>query len=203
MSTQDHSSPDSNDVISHAIEEAPPAEHPAQEDILDVVQNNTVTFTLAEEKRVLRKIDRRVLPLMLGAYFLQQLDKSSLSYASVFDLQADAHLVGLEYSWLGSILYVAQLVMQPVGALVLVKLPLGKVISVVIFCWGVVLCGMSGCTNWPTLMATRFLLGTFESMIGKSISSSVCNKLCFGYVLMLCWFRSIFNCCHAALVETK
>jgi hypothetical protein len=38
-------------------------------------------------------------------YFLQQLDKSTLSYASVFDLAANTHLVGYEFSALGSIVY--------------------------------------------------------------------------------------------------
>lgn len=39
-----------------------------------------VTFTYEEEKKVINKIDRRVLVLLLGAYFFQQLDKSSLKY---------------------------------------------------------------------------------------------------------------------------
>jgi len=37
-----------------------------------------VSFTFDEEKAVLRRIDMRLLPLLLGAYFFQQLDKSSL-----------------------------------------------------------------------------------------------------------------------------
>ncbi len=39
-----------------------------------------VEFTYEEEKAVLRRVDMRVLPLLLGAYFFQQLDKSSLRY---------------------------------------------------------------------------------------------------------------------------
>ena len=39
------------------------------------------SFTYEEERDVLRRIDYRVLPLLLGAYFFQQLDKSSLRYA--------------------------------------------------------------------------------------------------------------------------
>ena len=41
---------------------------------------------------------------------------SSLSYVSIFGIQKDAGLVGKQYSWLGSILYLAQLVMQPLAA---------------------------------------------------------------------------------------
>ena len=42
-----------------------------------------------------------------------ELDKSALANSSVFGLSADANLVGQQYSWLGSILYLAQLVCQP------------------------------------------------------------------------------------------
>ena len=41
----------------------------AREDPVDLLAHDTnVYFTVEEEKRVLRKIDKRVLPLMLGAY---------------------------------------------------------------------------------------------------------------------------------------
>lgn len=36
------------------------------------------SFTYEEEKAVVRRIDKRVLMLVLWAYFFQQLDKSSL-----------------------------------------------------------------------------------------------------------------------------
>ena len=62
------------------------------------------SFAYEEERAVLKRIDFRVLPLLLGAYFFQQLDKSSLSYISIFELQKDAGFVGRQYSWLGSIL---------------------------------------------------------------------------------------------------
>ncbi|KAJ5633573.1 major facilitator superfamily domain-containing protein [Penicillium herquei] len=126
------------------------------------------SFTVEEEERVLRRIDLRVLPLLLGAYFFQQLDKSSLSYTSIFGLSEDAHLVGSQYSWLSSILYLSQLVFQPLAAVLLVKAPTGKVISTAIFLWGSTLTIMSACTNFRSLLGMRFALGAFESMIAPS-----------------------------------
>ncbi|KAK0714011.1 major facilitator superfamily domain-containing protein [Lasiosphaeria miniovina] len=127
--------------------------------------SDDTSFTYEEEKAVVGRIDRRVLPLILGAYFFQQLDKSSLSYVSIFGISDDAHLVGQQYSWLGSILYLAQLVMQPLAAFVLVKLPTGKVLATAIFLWGSALAIMSSCTNFPSLLGLRFVLGSFEAMI--------------------------------------
>ena len=68
-------------------------------------------------------------------YFLQSLDKTALSYAAVFGLIEHTNLVGDQYSWLGAIVYVAQLIWQPVVAYFLVKLPTGKFLAVMVFCW--------------------------------------------------------------------
>lgn len=58
-----------------------------------------------EAKRVLRKIDYRVVPILFLVYLLQYLDKNGINYASVYGLQAGTHLKGDQYSWLGSIFY--------------------------------------------------------------------------------------------------
>ncbi|KAL2849846.1 major facilitator superfamily domain-containing protein [Aspergillus pseudoustus] len=160
---------ESRDAITPAVEpqaELTPRGEKAAQFLATVGGDHT--FTAEEEAKVRRRIDFRVLPLLLGAYFFQQLDKSSLSYVSIFGLVEDANLVGQQYSWLGSILYLAQLIMQPLAALLLVKLPTGKVIGTAIFLWGSSLAIMAACTNFQSLLGLRFCLGAFESMIAPS-----------------------------------
>lgn len=124
-------------------------------------------LTPEEDRRVRRKIDRLIMSLMFVTYCLQFLDKSTLSYASVFDLISATHLVGLQYSWLGSIVYVAQLICQPLIAYALVKIPLGKFLGVMVFLWGATLSAMVAATGFKGLIAARFFLGAFESSIGE------------------------------------
>ncbi len=126
-----------------------------------------VIVTPEDDKRILRKIDLRLLPIILFVYCLQSLDKTTLSYASVFGLIKDTNLVGDQFSWLGSVVYVAQLVFQPIVAYSLVKFPLGKFISIMVLCWGAVLCGMTAAHDFGGLMAARLLLGAFEASVGK------------------------------------
>jgi hypothetical protein len=96
---------------------------------------HSVVVTPAENKRILRKIDLAILPILLVVYCLQSLDKTSLAYASVFGLIDNAHLgEGDEYSWLAAIVYVAQLVWQPFVAYFLVKFPIGKFCATMVFC---------------------------------------------------------------------
>lgn len=52
-----------------------------------------------EAKHVLRKIDWHILPLLMGTYMLQYLDKSSINFAAVFGLEDGTHLTGQDYSW--------------------------------------------------------------------------------------------------------
>jgi hypothetical protein len=53
-----------------------------------------VVIDAATNKRLRKLIDRRVLAVMIFTYFLQALDKGTLSFASIMGIQKDAHLVG-------------------------------------------------------------------------------------------------------------
>jgi sugar phosphate permease len=55
-----------------------------------------------EAKRVLRKVDLRILSILMVTYFLQYLDKNCINLASVYGLKKDLHLVGQDYSWLST-----------------------------------------------------------------------------------------------------
>lgn len=102
------------------------------------------------------------------SYFLQQLDKATLAYSSVFGLIDDTHLVGGQYSWLGSIVYIAQLVMQPVLAWLLVKLPIGKFSATMVLFWGATLTCMAAAHSFAGLLAARFFLGALEASIAPA-----------------------------------
>ena len=53
-----------------------------------------------EAKSVLRKIDRRIVPILFVIYLLQYLDKNGINYASVYGLEDGTGLKGQDYSWL-------------------------------------------------------------------------------------------------------
>ena len=56
------------------------------------------TLDPLEAKNVLRKIDRRIVPILFMIYLLQYLDKNGINYASVFGLEDGTHLTGQDYS---------------------------------------------------------------------------------------------------------
>lgn len=62
----------------------------------------------AARKRLLRKIDWTITPLLAGTYFLQFLDKNTLSYTSVMGIREDAGLKGQEYSHVSMLFYIGE-----------------------------------------------------------------------------------------------
>ena len=53
-----------------------------------------------EEKKLVRKIDFMILPYLAVCYAFFYIDKTTLSYAAIFGIRDDLHLVGTQYSWL-------------------------------------------------------------------------------------------------------
>ncbi|KAI1323394.1 MFS general substrate transporter [Xylariaceae sp. FL0255] len=156
------------DEISPVQDSPPPINVLSDRAARFIAQHGEVAFDYEEERQVVKLVDWRILPLLLGAYFCQQLDKSSLSYVSIFGLIEDADLTSQQYSWLGSILYFGQLAFQPLAAVLLVRLPTGKVLGTAIICWGTVEALLAACTRFPSLVTLRFFLGAFESLIAPS-----------------------------------
>ncbi|TIA25065.1 MFS general substrate transporter [Aureobasidium pullulans] len=133
----------------------------------------------AEAKRVLRKIDVRIVPILFVVYLLQYLDKNSLNFASAYGLKDGTHLHGQQYSWLGSIFYFGYLWAQFPGGWLLQKLPIAKFLGVTTIVWGIILITTPACTNFAGIATNRFLLGTFEAVVNP------------GFVLIMgMWYTS-------------
>jgi len=130
-----------------------------------LAEAGTIEYTPQEHKRVLRKIDLFVCLPMCLTYFIQQLDKSSVSYAAVFGLQTEANLVGSEYSWLSSIVYIAQLICQPLSAYALIIVPVKYWVMFNFICWSIVTMCTGAAKNFAGLITARFFLGFFEATI--------------------------------------
>lgn len=93
----------------------------------------------ATNKRLLRIIDFRMMPLMCVVYGLNYLDKTTLSYASIMGIKKDINLVGDNYQWLGSMFYFGYLAWEYPTNRLLQRLPLAKYSAFCICMWGVIL----------------------------------------------------------------
>lgn len=115
--------------------------------------------------KIYRRVDWRVTGLLCGVYFLQFIDKSLLNYAAVMGIKDYLKPNSNQFSDLGTILYVAYIVGEPVNAYLFQKLPAAKLLAGNLICWGVVIIGHAFCKSYASLMVVRALLGLFEACV--------------------------------------
>ncbi|CAH0055613.1 unnamed protein product [Clonostachys solani] len=157
-----------------------------------------------DNRRILRKIDFHLLPLMVITYTLNFMDKNALSYSANFGLIDDNHLVGNQYSWAsGSIFYLAYMVSQPVVARLVVRFPVGRFVACATILWGAVLMTLPASRSFAALMTIRALLGCLESCINPAfiIISSQWWKREEQPMRITCWYlgNSIGQVCGGLL----
>ncbi|KAK7705863.1 hypothetical protein SLS64_007811 [Diaporthe eres] len=88
-------------------------------------------------RRLLRKIDFTVIPLLALTYFLQALDKTTLEYTAVMGIREDTHLVGQQYSYLGMFFWIGYLALELPTQLMAQHISrLGLYLGVNIILWG-------------------------------------------------------------------
>ncbi|KAK4870069.1 hypothetical protein LT330_005123 [Penicillium expansum] len=121
-----------------------------------------------QRSRILRKLDLRILPMMLITYGLQFLDKALLGYAAVYSMREDTHLHGQQYSWIGSIFYFGYMVFEYPLASFLRYFPSSLYLGFFIVVWGICVMMTNFCTNFAGLMVNRFVLGALESVVAPS-----------------------------------
>ncbi|TVY94432.1 putative transporter [Lachnellula willkommii] len=124
-----------------------------------------IVMTPEMEKRILRKIDLNLMPILCVVYGLNFLDKTTLSYASIMGLKKSIHLEGDDYQWLSSLFYFGYLFWEYPTNRLLQRLPLAKWSGFNVIMWGLTLCCMAAVKDFAGAATVRFFLGVFESAV--------------------------------------
>ena len=108
------------------------------------------------EKKLLRKVDIRLLPTLIIMYLLNFLDRSNLAQARQGTLEKDLNMSGTDFNLATSIFFVGYLLMQ---------LPSNLLLTKVRPCclWGVVSTCNAAARSFTHLVVIRFFLGFVEA----------------------------------------
>ncbi|OCF55573.1 hypothetical protein L486_07057 [Kwoniella mangroviensis CBS 10435] len=123
------------------------------------------TYTDESNKKLLRRIDMYLMPMMCISYCIQYIDKSALAYAAVFGVKKDLGLVGQEYSLLTSLFYIGYLVAEYPQAWLSQRYHIGRFLGVIMFIWGGILMCSAATQKFADIAAVRFFQGVFESAL--------------------------------------
>lgn len=133
-------------------------------EIPDSLKHLSAEELKALELKVRRKIDLRILPMVVYIYILNYLDRNNIASARLGGLEDDLGLVGSQYQTCISILFVGYILMQIPANMFLNKL--GKpslFITVIMTSWGIISTCTGAVQSFGGLLAVRFILGWVEA----------------------------------------
>lgn len=117
----------------------------------------------AFEKKLLRKVDMRLLPMLIIMYTLNFLDRSNLAQARQGTLEKDLKMTGTDFNLATSIFFVGYLLMQLPSNLLLTRVRPSLYLSASCCLWGAVSTCNAATNKFTDLVVVRFFLGFVEA----------------------------------------
>ncbi|KAK9785531.1 putative Major facilitator superfamily domain-containing protein [Seiridium cardinale] len=118
-------------------------------------------------KKLLRKVDIHLLPLLIliyiKRYLLNFLDRNNLSQARLGTLEADLGMHGTDFNLATSILFVGYLLMQLPSNLLITRLRPSWYLGTAMTIWGTIAASQAAVHSFGALIACRFFLGFAEA----------------------------------------
>jgi MFS family permease len=136
----------------------PDIAHPAADYDDDVTNPGNLN-----ERKLITKIDLRVIPVLSVLYLLAFLDRTNIANASVFGLVKDLNLVGNEYNTALTIFFVPYIIFEIPSNILLKRLKPSIWLPSCMFMFGVVTICQGFVQGYGGLLTTRFFLGLFEA----------------------------------------
>lgn len=123
------------------------------------------------EKKLLRKLDLRVLPPLFVLFLLAFLDRTNIGNAKIQGLTKDLNMVGPDYNIALFVFFIPYILLEVPSNLILKKLAPSTWLSAIMVLWGICTLGQGLVTNFGALVALRVLIGVFEAGLfpGKNV----------------------------------
>lgn len=117
------------------------------------------------ERKLLMKIDSRVIPWLCIMYLLAFLDRVNIANANVFGLSEELHLDGTLYNNALVVFFVPYVLFEIPSNILVKRFKPHVWLSINMACFGLVTLLQGFVTNYAGLVTTRFFLGVFESVM--------------------------------------
>ncbi|KAL2842565.1 major facilitator superfamily domain-containing protein [Aspergillus pseudoustus] len=128
-----------------------------------VVNSWTSEERAERERKFVRKIDVRLLPILMVMYVMNYIDRNALPQARVQGLEEDLNLSGYEYNIVLSLTFIGYILMQVPSNMLLSLTRPSIYLSCCMIAWGVASGATGAVHNFSGLAACRFILGVTEA----------------------------------------
>jgi len=177
-----------NSSIDHNEEHANPSSHPhhrSRKDLINEIDDlatrpgvTMASFAHLDEKKILRKMDLRLIPMLALLYLLSFLDRGNIGNAKIQGLDTDLHLAGSRYNWCLTIFFFSYAAFEVPSNLLLKKLRPSIWLPTIMVAWGTVMTLMGLVQGYKGLLAARFFLGVTEAGLFPGVAYYITMWYC-------------------------
>jgi len=140
------------------------AEEQARIDALATAPGVTyASFAHLDEKKILRKMDMRLIPMLALLYLLSFLDRGNIGNAKIEGLVEDLNMTGSQYNWTLTVFFFTYAAFEVPSNLLLKKLRPSIWLPSIMVAWGVVMTLMGIVKDYEGLLVARIFLGVAEA----------------------------------------
>lgn len=120
-------------------------------------------FTPEEQKKIIRRIDRRLVLTLGFLYCVSLMDRTNLGIASVAGMGVDLVLIGERYNIIVLLFFITYVLLQPPATVVLRKVGPRAFLPSITLLWGITMICFGFVKDWTDMIPLRLILGIFEA----------------------------------------
>lgn len=117
----------------------------------------------ALERRVMRKVVRRLIPFLIALYFVNYLDRTNIGFAGPNGMNEELGLTATMFGLASGIFFVGYLLLEVPSNLALHRFGARRWLARIVVSWGILAASMAFVPNATWLYVVRFLLGVAEA----------------------------------------
>lgn len=121
-------------------------------------------FPTKEHKKVFRKVDWHLMPMLMSLYLIANLDRANLGNAKIEGLEKDLDMSGNNYNVANMLFFVPYILLEIPANTILVRFKKpSQWIGFIVTSWGIVMTCTGFVKSFAGLLVCRLLLGVFEA----------------------------------------
>ncbi|ELQ35185.1 hypothetical protein OOU_Y34scaffold00724g1 [Pyricularia oryzae Y34] len=121
-------------------------------------------FPPEDHKKVIRKVDLRLIPMLMILYLMTYLDKTNIGNAKIEGLLTSLNMTGDQYNIALSVFFPPYILAEVPSNIIIQKFKRPSTyMGIIIFSWGIIMTLTGVVHNFAGLVVVRFLLGLFDS----------------------------------------
>jgi MFS family permease len=116
-----------------------------------------------DERRLVRKIDRRIMPCLILMIILNYLDRNALANARIQGIEDSLHLNGSQFNTAIAVFFIGYIGLQVPSNLILTRVRPSIYLPGCMIAWGILSASTAFVSGFSSLVLIRFLLGIVEA----------------------------------------